>query len=433
MVIDFMFFIFYALPFCFLALAIHLSNGSLLRINPLTFFLVFYFVRNHVGLLALFFEGFQYKDYDYSNVITLTYMAMINTLVFLVFFFFSKLHLYTRWAAHIGSLQVPQLKVRKTGYLILIGLIVGIYALALERILSGSAMLMLIESNADGSAEALKVRMTGYSEGSLVFGLRLQYLSTIFFAAEIVMLTFLVTGLKFKIKEHLFISFALFLGLLLWNTANASKGYIVVLAIYFYVAVCFIGDGKLRFYSKPVVLTVAGAVVVSSMFAYFVMGHSTLNIFYPLERFVIGNLRPQYVLMDTFGIHSVLLGQSAPSWFSLNNHTQFLLGEYSWRVMNGLTNPSVFYHNPSSFVAELHANFSGFAVLFIPIVYLYVLLFSWFLIRSAGSYGFFIAVYTTYYFSKYSVREIIPGIFDYRLVVTVLLALIVLKLVTRRA
>ena len=413
-------------------IATRLSNGSFLQINPLTFFLLFYFVRNHIGLLALYFGFFQFKDYDYSNVTTLAYMAMMNACLFLTFFIISKLHFYTRWAGYISALQVPELKVRKLGYLILLGVVVGVYALAIQRILDGSAIRLLFESSVSGSSDALNARLSSYVDGSLAFGLRIQYLNTIFFAAEIIMLTFLASSFKFKNRAHLFISFVLFVGLLLWNTSNASKGYIVVFAIYCYIIFSFMGSGKLLFYNKKVIGAVGGAVLISSVLAYFVMGHTSLNIFYPLERFVMGNLRPQYVLIDSFDSTTMLLGQSVPAWFSMNNHSQFLLGEYSWKMMNGLTNPSVFYHNPSSFVAELHANFGGFAVIFMPLVFCYILIFSWALIIASGRYAFFIALYTTYYFSKYTVKEILPGIFDYRLVLTVLIALILLRLMTRR-
>ncbi len=88
--------------------------------------------------------------------------------------------------------------------------------------------------------------------------------------------------------------------------------------------------------------------------------------------------------------------------------------------MNGKLNTELAYNNPSSIVAELYANFNVLGLFLILFFFSYVIFVSRLLSLIVYSrLRGVLFVYLTFYFSKYSVREFMTAIFDYRLVLTV--------------
>jgi hypothetical protein len=294
-----------------------------------------------------------------------------------------------------------------------------IYILSFKRILDGSALLALLQTG--DSSEAKSLRMGLYTDGAYVFGLRLQYLNTIFFIFEFIFLYLLVASFLFKDKFYKVFALLFFIGILLWHLSNTSKGYIMVIFFYIFL-ILSLKQSKTYLVSKAIKMGLP-LLILASLLAYFFMGNSEIYFLYPIERFTVGNLLPHYIIFSYFDSSNSLLGTSVPKWYTLGNHEQFLLAEWNWRFMNDKMNSSVAYNNPSSVFAELYANFSYFSFFYVLMFFTYVLLLSKILVNmSFFPLRLISLIYLTFYFTKYSVREFLPNIFDYRLLITLLVS-----------
>jgi len=285
--------------------------------------------------------------------------------------------------------------------------------------MDGSALLALLQTG--DASEAKSLRMQLYTEGAYAFGIRLQYLNAIYFIFEFIFLYLLVASFIFKDKFYRVFAILFFIGIGLWHFSNTSKGYIAVLFFYLFLILSFKQSKRYLLFKALKMGT--PLLVIASFLAYFFMGNSELYFFYPIERFTVGNLLPQYIIFSHFDSSNILLGTSVPAWLSFGNHEQFLLAEWNWRFMNDKMNSSVAYNNPSSVFAELYANFSYFSYFYVFMFFTYLLLLSKFLVNvSFYPLRLISLIYLTLYFTKYSVKEFLPNFFDYRLLITLLVS-----------
>jgi hypothetical protein len=93
--------------------------------------------------------------------------------------------------------------------------------------------------------------------------------------------------------------------------------------------------------------------------------------------------------------------------------------------MNDKLGSDLAYNNPSSFVAELFANFGYFSPVFWGFVFSYILFATIVAIRIVPS-GFksVYLVFLTFYFSKFSAKEFMPTIFDYKLLTLIIVSVV---------
>jgi hypothetical protein len=271
------------------------------------------------------------------------------------------------------------------------------------------------------ASDARGARIEEYIAGATVFGLPMKYINSVFWVFEVIFIYLLFLVVQHKKSRYWVLGFFLFMSLLLWNISNTSKGYIVVVFIYSYLIYLFAGGGKFRV-GKAFRLGVY-SLLPATLLTFLFMDTGELVFYYPLERFFAGNFLPHYVIFDHFYNAELLLGKSVPGWYTLGMHEQFLLSEWNWRIMHNKMNTVLAYNNPSSFIAEFFANFGYFGFLLWWLPFLYVGCISLLIVR-VYPYNFrgVMAVYLTFYFSKYSVKEFLTTIFDYRLVIVVLIS-----------
>jgi hypothetical protein len=138
--------------------------------------------------------------------------------------------------------------------------------------------------------------------------------------------------------------------------SGVSKGAIVgpMFIILFSYALLF-KEGRLL--NKSMAWAFAYVLVIVAAFSAWASGLDVVSLWYPFERLFLGNLLPQYVVVEHFGFGNLLYGTTTPAWFSFGNHQQFLLDVFAWREIMQAHDAVTFYTAPSSFVAELHANF----------------------------------------------------------------------------
>ena len=162
------------------------------------------------------------------------------------------------------------------------------------------------------------------------------------------------------------------------------------------------------------------------------LGTKEVLLWYPFERLCSANLLPKYIIFDYFNIHNMLLGQSLPEWFSFFNHDQFVLAEWNWKFMNNRFHNHIYYQNPSSFVAELYANFNYLGILFIPFVFFYIVFFTYIINKYFPvNSRIILIIFISFYFTKYSRTEFLTKMFDYRLCCVLLISFVFFNIITK--
>ncbi|RIV96877.1 hypothetical protein, partial [Vibrio harveyi] len=179
----FLFFSFYFLAIG--ALLFPKVNGvrAIKRVNPITFFVIMYFLRNHLGLPFLYFSLESFKQLRNIDLDALVVIAASNMIVAIIFLFFSVTEVYKKWDVStdlLGRVNVPELS--QIGKVISLFLVFLLYVFAIKRILDGSALLALLQTGDAGLARDTRLEL--YTSGAYVFGIRLQYLNVLFFAFE---------------------------------------------------------------------------------------------------------------------------------------------------------------------------------------------------------------------------------------------------------
>jgi oligosaccharide repeat unit polymerase len=293
--------------------------------------------------------------------------------------------------------------------------------MSLYRLFDGSALLTLFNSGDAGEARLERLRF--YMEGATVFGVPLKYLNIVYVFFEIVFVYLLMFSIISKKSFSWVLTLMLFISLSLWHMSNTSKGYVVVLFLYAFIIISVLSGMKFRVNS--LIAFVLAALVPTTIITFYFMDTDGLLFWYPIERFLAGNFLPHYIIFDHFYDAKNLWGTSSPSWYTFGMHDQFLLAEWNWRLMHDKLDGGIAYNNPSSFVAEFYANFGILSPALWWLVLVYIGLISVLVIKVAPKeFKVIYLVYLTLYFSKYSVKEFIPTIFDYRLFFMVLFSLL---------
>ena len=150
--------------------------------------------------------------------------------------------------------------------------------------------------------------------------------------------------------------------------SNASKGALVIPIYQIWLLYALINTKGVVVNKFVVWGGVVACIGVSSITAI-MLANDNIDWFYPIERLVLGNLIPQYVIMSHFDFDSLLWGATLPSWWTFGNHDQFLLDVFAWKEIMGWQDGQPFYAAPSSLVADSYANFHFIGVFFVILIF----------------------------------------------------------------
>jgi hypothetical protein len=424
----YLFLFFYVINY--LAVLFLLKKSNFLKYpSPLSTLLLFYFISNHISLIFLYFNDGHYKqlsDIDKNVVLELSVVNCITTCIFGIVML-SKFNIKLNYSLKKSLVNII-LPETKACISFIISLCIFSLILALIRFYDNSALLLLFTY--DDIKLAKDSRLAFYTNVPNVLGIPLKYINPFFIFYDVLLIYLIFIYLKTKKTLYLLLSVFLSLSLLLWNLSNTSKGYIIVPFLLLLLC-CFYMFRLKKFLLVFTPIALIG-VFLASVLSKLFLGTNDILLWYPFERLCSANLLPQYIIFEYFNIKNMLLGQSLPRWYSLLNHDQFVLAEWNWKFMNNWFHKDIFYQNPSSFIAELYANFYYFGFLFIPFVLFYIVFFTFFINKYFPlNSRIVLIIFISFYFSKYSRTEFLTKMFDYRLCCVLLISFVFFNIITK--
>lgn len=403
------FFFLYSLPFIILALYRDKDGICVLRVNCANVLMLFYLIANHIGLVWLYLhpDGVkQLKEINEQTVLVLAFYSIIVVVAYVV----SGVILGTRFSAvrvpDVRVLRVEKINITPIVLVALIALPVSI-----AKVLDGSPLLDLLSGDALGANAA---RVEAVMAGKSFFGIKQSYLNIIFYILGFAGTIVLVAALAKRSTKYTIFYVALFLVTSTYWFSNVSKGFIVgpIYSVIFVFALVF-SKGYLG--NKMIWRGLVLVLSVVSVFTAWVMGNEVINFLYPLERLLLGNLVPQYAVVNFFGWDNLLYGASVPSWYSFGQHEQFLIDVWAWKEVARWQVGQNFYSAPSSFVSEAHANFHVIGVIIESLVIFFSFRIIDFYIKKVRSETVYTAlmVFSSLHLSYISVTPAAGKPFDY--------------------
>lgn len=416
---DTLFIILYCLPFFFLALYRDKYGSFVLRVNCANMLMLFYLATNHIGLAWLYLNPLginQLNEINRNTIILLAFYSMIVIFAYIV----SGAVLGARFSS-VRASNIRLLRGEKVNILPI--LLVGAIALLISigKVLNASPLLLLLSGDPLGATAA---RVEAATSSQSFLGVKESYVNIVYYILGFAATLVLVTALAKNSFKYAVFYLVLFLIASMYWFSNTSKGFIVgpIYTLIFCFALIFSNGcivNKMLYWGLAVVFFVV------SIFTAWVMGNQEIDFLYPFERFFIGNLIPQYVVINFFGWDNLLYGASVPSWYSLGLHQQFLIDVWAWKEIMGWSAGQDFYTAPSSFVAEAHANFDFYGVIIESLVVFFLLRIIDFYIKKIKSELLYtsVMVFTSLHLSYLSVSPAAGRIFDYYLWSVILFAL----------
>lgn len=366
MLLDVIFFCLYVLPLVLLLLYRNRSGAQVLRINCSGLLVIFYLVANHFGLISFYLAETGIKQIEKVNKSTVVLLCGYSLIVVVAYIFmdlvFKQLHNRYRYV-RADVIAHERLKV----FPILVVLIICAL-LALFEFFDDSPLLLLLSGNVVGGHEA---RLNNYSNNISFLGIKPSHLKVFFEIAQFSMIISLVKFSTTKKFKYVLLYILFLLIVLLDSMNNTAKGAIIIPIYQLWIMYALLfSHSKLN--NRMVGIGIIFALTVVATFSSFIMGNLNVDLFYPFERLFLGNLVPQYTVVNHFHFDNLLYGSSVPTWVSLGQHKQFLIDVFAWKeIMNW--NEGAFYTAPSSFVAHAHANFHFIGVIVLSIILFFVL------------------------------------------------------------
>lgn len=320
------------------------------RVGCANTLMLFYVIANHIGLVWLYFSDGDVGQLRNVRHETIALLAFYSNVVVAAY-------VASAWMFSGGkqSKQRPDLVVLQcTNYRV--GSILLLVAIALPvvvaKVLDDSPLLSLLAGDPLAATEA---RVRGVSEARWFLGIKPAYLDVLFFLLNYSGYVSLVLFLSKRQFRYVCLWSATFACVGLNYFSYVSKGFILIpfLSVWFVHSIIY---RRRHLLSSTAAWMLAVGVAVTAAFSGWVMGGRGMDFSLPAERLLLGNLLPQYVVVDRFNPDNLLHGRTVPGWFTFNLHEQYLLDVYAWKELMG-DNQGFFYTAPSSFVAEAHANF----------------------------------------------------------------------------
>jgi oligosaccharide repeat unit polymerase len=375
--------------------------------------MLFYLVYDHVGLAFIY----SHKTIERLNGVAvnrevLLLLALYTNILVLAYIITGCLNANLRCKIrdiHIHTIQNVNIR----WFAILLLFIVTTF-FAYIKFSSNSPLQLLLAGKA-AAAGAARVAQVSHN-ATAILGIKHSYVNILFVILNFVGILFLIKYMASKKNKYLVMYFIYIAIAGLFSFSNVSKGFMVTILLqlwFVYSAVYHKGMVLNRF----VIVPFFAASVAIAVFSAWFMGNETIDFLYPLKRLIMGNLYPQYVMVDHFNFNNLLYGTSAPSWFSLGLHEQVNTEILAWKLIFPDSPKDIFYTAPSSFVSEAHANFHFIGVIVIAFLVFGALRLIDHLITRIHSPLIFLTmlIFLSLYFSSLSVSGAINLTVDYYL------------------
>ncbi|MCG8611108.1 MAG: hypothetical protein MI864_11280 [Pseudomonadales bacterium] len=388
-----------------------------MRVNCSSIVMLFYIISNHIGLVFLFFAEHGVKQLSYINKDTVLYLAACSSVVVLIYIVIDALLL--KVSPYQRFVDVKAITDERINYIpiIAIGLLTG--AVAMAKFLDNSPLLMLLSGDFSGAHSA---RLSTYSDGNYFWGIKPSYLKIIF---EVLLFAMTIPLVKFATNKktgNLLFYIPLLIIVMLESMSNVSKGALIIPLFQIWILYSLVSHSS-QLNNRFILWAVTIAVIIISSISAYIMHKSAIDFLYPIERLTLGNLIPQYVVVNYFNFDNLLYGATAPPWMSFGAHTQILLDVFAWKELMGWSDGS-YYTAPSSFVAHGHANLHIFGVMLLTAAVFFFLRMIDLLLITVKSETIYVAlmVYTCYHFSILATGASITFMFDYYYFASILFA-----------
>lgn len=250
-----------------------------------------------------------------------------------------------------------------------------------------------------------------------ILGIKHSYVMILFEICSYIIILLLISYYTSKNRIILLLLFLFLVVFVLFNISNVAKGVFLLVFYYFiFVHAQMKNDGNL--FIKKFLLYLIPFVILLVYISFWTLGSAELDFFYPFERLLIGNLEPQYAIVNYYGFHNLLYGLSAPSFFTFGNHTQIDINFVAWQLLGlgeGLDGLS--YTAPFSFVGEAHANFHVFGVILVSIfVFTFFRILDLFILKVQSSLiRYSLLIYLSLHYSNMSITGALSYLIDYYL------------------
>ena len=353
---DVLFYTLYLAPFVILWLYRDKTSAYVFKLSCANVLMLSYVLYDHVGLVALYNSQGGIKQLLSVNQNTVVLLALYSMVVVIAYVGTGVL-----LGGRVTQVRVPALEpLRQTriNWFPLVAVVVLLTPMALWKVLAQSPLLLLL---AGDPAAALNARVSEVTTNTHFLGIKPSYVNILWVLLSTVQIVAVVIAMaRRKARYWLFFLFVTVV-YMLESFSGAAKGVIIgPLYLLFFTYALLYSRGVLL--NKTVVWAGAYVLLVVAVFTSWAAGMGFVSLWYPFERLFLGNLLPQYVVVDHFNLGNLLYGATTPTWFSLGQHKQFLLDVFAWREIMGVPEGAAFYTAPSSFVAEAHANFHAFGV-----------------------------------------------------------------------
>lgn len=419
---DVLFYVLFLAPFAVLALYRDKTSWHVLKVSCASTLMLFYLVCDHVGLLLLYHgqEGVKHlTSTDPNTVILLAFYSLVVVTAYV-----TSGYVMGRNGTHLRLPDVQVLRRTELNLMPLLLIVAVATPLAIWKVLDNSPLLLLLGGDARGATAA---RLDEVTTGTHFLGIKPSYLGILWSLLAFVQIVFFIAAITRKKLRDIFMFVFLTVVIGLESFANVAKGAIVgplYIILFTYALVYARGVLINKSFGWAVIFVLS----VVAIFSAWAMGSdfSLLTIWFPFERLILGNLIPQYIVVDKFTLDNLLYGTTTPTWFSFGAHKQFLLDEFAWKELTGWTYEKSFYTAPSSFVAEAHANFYVFGVLAMSFLIFFALRTIDYLIMKIRSEIIYAAVMidSALHFSVMSIQGAVSAFVSYYYLSILLFALV---------
>jgi hypothetical protein len=406
---DLIFYTLYCAPFVILFLYKHNKVPHVLRISCANTLVLFYILVNHVGLWALYHSDGEINYLPLVNKDTVILLSLYSLIVTMCYIISGSLFGINRKGYR--SILKRAIKNEELNKYVFVYMAIFAFVVAIAKFLDDSALSLLLIGD---TSAALTARVEGIADDRRLFGVNASYVDVVFRLAGFISIIVLVKLLVEKNLKYALLYIALISATVLYFFSSTSKGIFVSVIYGIAFAYSFVYKQGVVI-NRLVVWLAAAGLLISALVTTWVLEHGEVSLLYPIYRLFLGNLVPQYTVVDHFDFSNLLYGVSVPSWFSFGMHEQFVIEIWTWKELMNWEFNTAFYSAPSSFVSEAHANFHIGGVIIVSMVVFVSLRAIDLLFRSIRSDTLYaaIVIYSSLHFAYMSATGAVRYIVDY--------------------
>jgi|688.fasta_scaffold211462_2 hypothetical protein len=403
------FYLLYFIPFLllFISSKIHIKY-NIFKISVTNTLLLFYLISNHIGLAIIYHNGYIRSGEISANKETLILLALYNNIVVLFWFF-------TKVIFKIQEIKFVTKKKYNLNYTTFILILPIILFFAFAKFNDASPLQSFISGDVIGAANE---RLSQVTENRVqTFGIKNSYINIFFEIATFIILMLFLDIYKYG-KNYLNISF-LFLFLfciILFSSSNLSKGSMLSIFYFAYFTYVTINNNGFLLYKKGL-FVILPSIFIIAIITSILMGNEKTDFIYPITRLILGNLEPQYIIVNQYNFSNLLYGTSFSSFLSFGIHKQIDISTQAWHLLGlDLGTMNLEYTAPFSFVGEAHVNFHFIGVIFFSFSIFSILnILEYYIYNLKNHIKECLIIYITLHFSYMSVVGLNSFIIDYYL------------------